>query len=58
MNRLSFRAERSGSRMERLGKPLHGREDRRLSEREVSESTSYLLIERCLEFARHDNALL
>jgi hypothetical protein len=44
--------------MERLGKPLHGREDRRLSEREVSESTSYLLIERCLEFARHDNALL
>ena len=38
MNRLSFRAERSGSIMDRLGKPLHGREDRRLSEWEVSES--------------------
>jgi hypothetical protein len=34
-NRKSFRAE---SRMERLGKPRHGREGRRLSEREVSES--------------------
>src|SRR5262245_62768647 len=32
---LSFRAK---SRMERLGKPRHGREGRRLSEREVSES--------------------
>jgi hypothetical protein len=34
-NRKSFRAE---SRMERLGKPRHGREGRRLSEREVSKS--------------------
>src|SRR5512144_1321562 len=33
-------SERSGaeSRMERLGKPRHGREGRRLSERQVSES--------------------
>jgi len=34
-DRKSFRAE---SRMERLGKPRRGREGRRLSEREVSES--------------------
>src|SRR4029079_6642181 len=32
---LSFRAK---SRMKRLGKPRHGREGQRLSEREVSES--------------------
>jgi hypothetical protein len=37
----SFRSLRTGyakSRMERLGKPLHRREGRRLSEGEVSES--------------------
>src|SRR5262245_43354958 len=34
-SKLSFRGK---SRMERLGKPRHGRKGRRLSEREVSES--------------------
>jgi hypothetical protein len=37
---LSFRAK---SRMERLGKPRHGREGPRLSEREVSESNPVVM---------------
>src|SRR5262249_56651353 len=38
---LSFRAK---SRIERLGKPRHGREGRRLSERDVSESNPVALL--------------
>ncbi len=38
---LSFRAK---SRMERLGKPRHGREGERLSEREVSESNLWIFL--------------
>jgi hypothetical protein len=34
----SWPSSRAESRMERLGKPRHGREGRRLSEPEVSES--------------------
>jgi diaminopimelate epimerase len=39
--------------MERLGEPRHGREGRRLSEREVSES-NVRNNQRCLDLARHD----
>jgi hypothetical protein len=38
----SFQAK---SRMEPLGKPRHGREGRRLSERDVSESNPVALLE-------------
>jgi len=38
---LSFRAK---LRMERLGKPRHGREGERLSEREVSESNLWIFL--------------
>jgi hypothetical protein len=44
--------------MERLGKPRHGREGRRLSELEGSESNPVAEfkshITGCLDFARHD----
>jgi len=36
-------SSRAKSRMERLGKPRHGREGRRLSERDVSESNPVAL---------------
>jgi len=45
--------------MERLGKPRHGREGRRLSEREVSESNPaaepYVRFAGSLDFARDDS---
>jgi len=54
-------SERSAaeSRMERLGKPRHRREGRRLSEREVSESNLLLSldVQRCLHFGRHDKSM-
>jgi hypothetical protein len=44
--------------MEQLGKPRHGREGRRLNEREVSESNpvakNIANFTGCLDFARHD----
>ncbi len=45
--------------MERLGKPRHRREGRRLSEREVSESNLLLSldVQRCLHFGRHDKSM-
>ena len=48
--------------MERLGKPRHGREGRRLSEREVSESNPATQVTgnftACLDFARHDGQVV
>jgi hypothetical protein len=48
--------------MERVGKPRHGREGQRLSEREVSESNPVAKrkanFEGCLDFARHDGIVL
>src|SRR5215813_11219779 len=40
--------------MERLGKPRHRREDRRLSERGSEQIKSWDLNQRCLDAARHD----
>jgi len=59
----SFRADPAGAgEVENgaAGKPRHGREGRRLSEQEVSESNPAALTGRlptgCLDFARHDGA--
>jgi hypothetical protein len=45
--------------MERIGKPRHGRESRRLSDWEVSESNPVAELDGhitgCLDCARHDN---
>ena len=54
----SFRAK---SRMERLGKARHGREGRRLSERDVSKSNprgdTLYLATGFLDFARNDSKI-